>query len=471
MGSNSQTTSRMGLTALTIMTASNMMGSGVFMLPSSLAQIGSISIWGWALTFCGVLTLALIFAKINQLSPCQGGVIAHVGLTFGPYIGLQTTLYYWLSTWIGNCALLISGVGYLAVFFPILHHPLYAAGACITILWLFVILGLQGARVVGYAQIFTGGCMLAVVLGIGVFGWFHFDAQLYMRSYNVTQQTPSHAILAAAAISLWGFLGIESASVSSAQVINPKRNIPLATILGLTLAALSYVSSSNVIMGILPHPQLIDSTSPFADTAHVLWGATAGKCISALAIIACLGAMPGWQILQTEVPRAAAEAGLFPRLFAATNRHGVAYKGLICTACLMTGVILLTISPNLEQQFRTVIVLAISACLIPYAFAAISLPVTMVAKKLNRGRRFTLYSSLSLLGLAFVATALLGAGTQPLFWGIILQMVTIPLYLLCVMRQQTPSQNLLTPCLMSDRCTGHRSFIAVSADPDAVSKE
>ncbi len=466
MGSNSQTTNRMGLTALTIMTASNMMGSGVFMLPSSLAQIGSISVWGWVLTFCGALVLALVFAKVSELAPCKGGVIANIGRSFGPYIGLQTTLFYWLSTWIGNCALLVSGVGYLAYFFPTLHHPLHAALACIAILWIFVVLGLQGARIVGYAQIFTGTCMLVVVLGIGILGWFRFDYSLYTQAYNVTGQSNTHAVLAAAAISLWGFLGLESASVSEAQVIKPKRNIPLATICGLAIAALCYVSSSNVIMGILPHEQLIASSSPFADTARFLWGSRAGECISAMAIIACLGAMPGWQILQTEVPRSAAEAGLFPPMFAATNQHGVAYKGLICTACLMTGVILLTVSPSLEQQFRTIIILAISACLIPYAFAAVSLPVVMVTQKLGRSRQFAIYGCLSLFGLVFVAVALMGAGTQPLFWGIILQMVTIPLYLLFIMRQQaSPTlavDSSIAP-LLSERRFGPRPSAPVSA--------
>ncbi|MFC0225995.1 amino acid permease [Serratia aquatilis] len=462
MGAKNQTTNRMGLTALTIMTASNMMGSGVFMLPSSLAQIGSISIWGWTLTFCGVMVLALVFAKVSELAPCKGGVIANVGNAFGPYIGLQTTLFYWLSTWIGNCALLVSGVGYLAYFFPILHQPLYAALTCIAILWIFVALGLQGAKVVGYAQIFTGSCMLIVVLGIGFSGWFHFDYSLYAQAYNVTSQSNTQAIMAAAAISLWGFLGIESASVSEAQVINPKRNIPLATICGLAIAALCYISSSNVIMGILPHAELVTSTSPFADTARFLWGPTVGQCISAMAIIACLGAMPGWQILQTEVPRSAAEAGLFPRMFAATNQRGVAYKGLICTACLMTGVLLLTISPNLEQQFRTIIILAISACLIPYAFAAVSLPVVMVAKQLRHGRQFVIYSCLSLCGLAFVVVALMGAGTQPLFWGVMLQMVTIPLYLLFVMRQQALKGSPITP-IFSEQRFGHGPSASISA--------
>ncbi|EDV0150140.1 amino acid permease, partial [Salmonella enterica subsp. enterica] len=204
-------------------------------------------------------------------------------------------------TWIGNCALLISGVGYLSYFFPQLHTPLYAAITAIIILWAFVLLGLQGAKVVGYAQIFTGLCMLTVILSISIFGWTSFDYTRYITSFNVTQTSNTDAIFAAAAISLWGYLGIESASVSSAQVTNPHRNIPLATIIGLVIAAACYLSSTNVMMGILPHEQLVNSTAPFADTARYLWGEHAGQIISALAIIACFGALPGWQILQTEV--------------------------------------------------------------------------------------------------------------------------------------------------------------------------
>jgi len=143
---------RMGLTSLTIMTASNMMGSGVFMLPSSLANIGSISVIGCAIAAFGIFLLAIIFTKINEISPCKGGVIANIENVFGPFWGLQTSFFYWISSWLGNCALLITGVGYLSVFFPILDPPVNSAIACIIILWLFVLLGLQGAKVVGFAR-------------------------------------------------------------------------------------------------------------------------------------------------------------------------------------------------------------------------------------------------------------------------------------------------------------------------------
>lgn len=436
MDLTTKTAHRMGLASLTIMTASNMMGSGVFMLPSSLANIGSISSLGWAVTFIGMLCLALVFAKMGILSPKKGGIVANVGVAFGPYIGLQSSLFYWFTTWIGNCALLITGVGYLSFFFPELHDPTNAAFAAIALLWFFVLLGLQGAKVVGYAQICTGLCMVTVVLSVGIFGWADFSPERYMESFNVSGESDSSAIMAAASVSLWGFLGIESASVSAGQAENPKRNIPLATLIGLSIAALCYVSSSNVIMGVLPHDMLVVSGSPFADTARYMWGDTAGKVISGMAIIACLGAMPGWQILQTEVPRSAAEDGFFPKFFAKTNKRNVPYLGLIFTAVLMTAVILLTISPNLEKQFSNIILLAISTGLIPYAFASIALPVLMVHKGEGRGGLFITFCLLSCVGLSFVLFALVGSGPKPILMAVIIQVLTIPLYLMMVIRQK-----------------------------------
>lgn len=230
-------------------------------------------------------------------------------------------------------------------------------------------------------------------------------------------------------------------------------------------------------MGLLPHEQLVISTSPFADADRDIWDPDAGTVISAMAIIACLGSMPGWQILQTEVPISAAEQGLF----ADTNRHGVAYKRLICTACTMSCVLLLTLSPNLGQQFQILIVLAISACLIPYAFATISLPVMMITKRMKRGKQFSIYCILSLIELCFFIVALLGAGSQPLFWGIMLQMVTIPLYLLFIVRRQTSSgstQRYEPFILMMETCLKQRTEVSQPAERtggryrvDAVYKE
>lgn len=88
---------KMGVIALTLVTASNMMGSGVFMLPTNLAGIGSISIWGWVFTIIGVIALALVFAKTSLITPRTGGIVAYASDAFGPFIGFQTTICYWIS--------------------------------------------------------------------------------------------------------------------------------------------------------------------------------------------------------------------------------------------------------------------------------------------------------------------------------------------------------------------------------------
>nr|WP_154324335.1 histidine-histamine antiporter [Pantoea sp. 201603H] len=419
---------KMGVIALTLVTASNMMGSGVFMLPTNLAGIGSISIWGWVFTIIGVIALALVFAKTSLVTPRAGGIVAYASDAFGPFIGFQTTVCYWISAWVGNVALLVAGVGYLSFFFPELKNPTYGCIAAILILWAFVFLASFGARIAGRAQSFTAVCGLIVILGVGLIGWFWFNPEMYSEVYNATGRSNSSAIVSAASMALWGFLGIESAVVSTGQVQDPERTVPRATVMGLLIAAICYVGSCTVIMGLVPHNVLINSAAPFADAARYMFGNLAGNIASALSIIACFGSISGWLILQSEGPRAGAQQGLFPQFFADTNKQDVPMKSLIFTGVLMSIVLLLTASPNLAKQFEVVILMSVFASLLPYMYALISLPIILVSKKMNRGSSFMFYCTLVVIGMIYCIFALLGSGSDSMFWGILMMMITIPLF-------------------------------------------
>lgn len=434
---------KMGVVALTLVTASNMMGSGVFMLPTNLAGVGYISLWGWLLTIVGVIALALVFAKTSLLTPRNGGIVAYASDAFGPFIGFQTTLCYWISAWVGNVALLVAGVGYLSYFFPELRNPTYGCIAAIVILWAFVVLASFGARVAGRAQSFTASCMLVVVLGVGVVGWFWFDPHMFSQVYNGTGKSNSSAIISAASIALWGFLGVESAVVSSGQVDNPEKTVPKATVYGLLIASVCYVGSCSVIMGLVPHEELIKSAAPFADAARYMFGDMAGNIASALSIIACFGSISGWLILQSEGPRAGARQGLFPKFFSDTNKQDVPMKSLIFTGVLMSLVLMLTASPDLARQFQVVILMSVFASLLPYMYALISLPIIMISKKINRGRTFMFYSVLTVIGIVYSIFALLGAGTDSMFWGVVMMMVTIPLYSFVAAGRNKQGQDIL----------------------------
>ena len=77
-----------------------------------------------------------------------------------------------------------------------------------------------------------------------------------MAGWNVSGDSDMHAVSRAASMALWAYMGIESATVSAGVIENPKRNVPLATLMGLGLAAVIYVLSSTVIMGMLPNDEL-----------------------------------------------------------------------------------------------------------------------------------------------------------------------------------------------------------------------
>lgn len=434
---------KMGVIALTLVTASNMMGSGVFMLPTNLAGIGSISIWGWVFTIIGVIALALVFAKTSLITPRTGGIVAYASDAFGPFIGFQTTMCYWISAWVGNVALLVAGVGYLSFFFPELKNPTYGCIAAIIILWAFVFLASFGAKVAGRAQSFTATCGLIVILGVGFIGWFWFNPSLYTEVYNGTGHSDSSAIISAASIALWGFLGIESAVVSTGQVEDPERTVPRATVTGLLIASVCYVGSCTVIMGLVPHNVLVDSAAPFADAARYMFGNTAGNIASALSIIACFGSISGWLILQSEGPRAGAQQGLFPKFFEETNKQDVPMKSLVFTGVLMSIVLLLTASPNLAKQFQAVILMSVFASLLPYMYALISLPIILVSKKANRGRSFMFYCTLVVIGMIYCIFALLGSGSDSIFWGILMMMVTIPLFSFVAAGRSKKGQDIL----------------------------
>lgn len=434
---NAKSAHKMGVVALTLVTASNMMGSGVFMLPTNLAGVGYISLWGWLFTIIGVIALALVFAKTSLLTPRNGGIVAYASDAFGPFVGFQTTMCYWISAWVGNVALLVAGVGYLSYFFPQLTDPTIGSITAIVILWGFVVLSSFGAKVAGRAQSFTATCMLVVVLGVGVIGWFWFKPSLFLEVYNGTGESDSSAIILAASLALWGFLGVESAVVSSGQVENPEKTVPKATVYGLLIASVCYVASCSVIMGLVPHEALMHSAAPFADaTRYIFMDLTgnpttanlAGKIASALSIIACFGSISGWLILQSEGPRAGAREGLFPQFFADANKNDVPMKSLIFTGVLMSAVLLMTASPNLAEQFQIVILMSVFASLLPYMYAIISLPIIMVSKKLNKGRSFMFYSVLVVIGMIYSLFAMLGSGSDSMFWGIVMMMFTIPLY-------------------------------------------
>src|SRR3954463_6708095 len=105
---------KMSLVQATMLVAGNMIGTGVFLLPVTLASVGGIAIFGWLGATAGAVALGLVFAKLGELDPKEGGPYAYARDFLGPYVGFQTNCIYWFGNWIGNISIAESADSYLA---------------------------------------------------------------------------------------------------------------------------------------------------------------------------------------------------------------------------------------------------------------------------------------------------------------------------------------------------------------------
>ncbi|MBS0358231.1 MAG: amino acid permease [Proteobacteria bacterium] len=406
-----------------------MIGSGIFLLPASLAAFGSISILGWIFTATGALFLALLFARLSNIMPKVGGPYAYCREAFGDFIGFQVAYNYWIALWVGNAAIVVAFVGYLGVFLPHLNHnPWRTFSVCVITVWILTIVNILGIRKAGVLQLVTTILKLLPLVALATYGLFFIHPE-NLSHFNVSGESNFTALTSVAAMTLWAFIGMESATVPAEDVENPTRNIPLATIVGTSVTALVYIFSTIAIMGIIPLQELAHSTAPYADAASVLFGPIGRNIIALGAAISCFGALNGWTLLQGQVPMAAARDGLFPESFARKTKVGTPITALIVSATLITLLLFLTVNSSLVKQFTFIILLATLSTLIPYLFSAMA-QIIIFMKNREAFKLGVFIKSMIISIVAFIYSywAVIGSGEKIVYYGTLLFFSAIPIY-------------------------------------------
>ncbi|MGE0829034.1 MAG: amino acid permease [Hyphomonadaceae bacterium] len=356
----------------TFLVAGNMIGSGIYLLPATMGAFGSVSLIGWIVTTLGALLLAGVFAALFRLRPDSLGVARQVGDALGRGFGFQTSLLYWTGCWVGNSGIALAAAGYLSAFFPALKEtaPLILCAAAI--IWIFVFVNFLGARRVAD---FEGAALLLgllPILAVAIFGWAAFDAGVFLASWNVTAQSDLQTIPATFALIFWAYLGLESAAVAATVVREPARDVPIATIAGVGIAALIYIAASAAMMGLLPAAELAQSNAPFADAAARWIGPIAALVAAACAVFKACGTLCGWLLVSAEIARCGADAGVLPKAF--KEKHaGPPRKNLIIIGALMTLVLVGSAQPSLAQQFGFVIALTSLLFLVVFLYCCAAL--------------------------------------------------------------------------------------------------
>jgi APA family basic amino acid/polyamine antiporter len=412
----------------TALVVGNIIGSGAYLIPSSLAPYGRNSLVAWLFTATGAVLLAVVFAALSRAFPKDGGPYVYTRAAFGEAAGFVVAWGYWVSVWVGNAAIATGAVSYTSAFAPwIAAEPGASAIVTIAVVWLLTLVNCYGVRAAGWVQAVTTVLKLLPLLAVAVAGGFFLRRETLAAFAEVP--ITLEGTTAAATLTLWVLLGLESATVPADKVQDPERTIPRATMVGTVVAALVCSVACSLVLLVVPASRLADSKAPFADAARVFWGDGASTVVALFAAISAYGALNGWILLQGELPFAMARDGVFPRFFARESRRGTPAVAFVCTSVLVTLLVLANFHRGVVQVFTFMVLLATSATLVAYLVCSLALLALLWRGRLAGSRRGTPWlAAAGALGAAYSLWAVAGAGREAMLWGAVLLLAGLPVY-------------------------------------------
>jgi basic amino acid/polyamine antiporter, APA family len=411
-----------GFATAVALVVGNMIGSGVFLLPASLAAYRGTSLLGWGITTFGSVLLAVVFARLARAGPRSGGPYAYTRQAFGDLAGFLVAWGYWISCWCTNAALAVAFVGYLDPFVPALvRSPVTAALLAIATLWTLTLVNVLGVTTAGRVQVTTTILKVLPLAVVGVGGLLWFEPSRFVIPPPGTVSLGADT-LAVVTLTLWAFLGLECATIPASVVRDPARTIPRATIVGTLVAAVIYIVSTVGVMSVVAPAALASSTAPFADAARLMGGETLARLVALGAALSCFGALNGWILVAGHMPLAIADDGLFPAVFAARDAGGTPVRATVISAALSTALIGLNYTETLVTLFTRIILLATLSTLVPYVFCSLA---SFLRAGGDRPRGGGLVPGLAF---AYAMVAVAGAGQEIVYFGFLLLLAGLPVF-------------------------------------------
>lgn len=359
-------TKKIGFWAVLAIVMGSQIGSGVLMLPASLAPYGKMSLMGWLVSGVGAVALSLVFASLCHAYPKTGGPHVYVAETFGKHWAFFSGWTYWVISWVSSTAVIVSSIGYLT---PILNHwidPSYYLVLEIVLLLTITFLNLKGVSSAGKAEFFLTLMKFVPLVLLPIAGLWYFDIANFTVSTTAQSLTPTETLARVTLLTLWGFIGLESATTPAGSVDNPQKTIPKAIVIGTLLVALLYFLNSVGIMGMLPGEALSKSNAPYVDATQVIFGGHWHIVISVMASIVCIGTLNAWMLASGQIALGLAQDKLLPAYFGKTNDKDAPYVALLISAVGILPLLYLSSQQSLTQTITHIIDVSVVAFLFVY---------------------------------------------------------------------------------------------------------
>ncbi|WP_018656552.1 amino acid permease [Actinomadura flavalba] len=418
---------KLGLPQATALVVGNIVGTGIFLLPASLAAIGTLSFVVMAVTTVGAMALAIVFGRLGARIPASGGPYAYARDAFGEFAGFLVSWSFWLTAWGGNAGIAVAWVGYVNYF---LNWDNTVGSIVIGLvgIWIPALINLSGVKNIGAFQLVTTVLKFVPLIFVAVVGLF-FISTANFGPFNASGDSAWSAVWLAAGLILFIYSGMESVTIVAERIKDPARNVGRASVMGVAACGVLYLLATVAIFGNVPHGQLQDSTAPFADAINNMFGGTIwGGVMAACAIVSGIGALNGWTMLVAEMPMAAARDGMFPAAFARLSRRGAPYVGILVGAALTSAMLLFAYAS--ENAFNTILLFASFTTAIPYFFSAAAQLFWLATggRQVNRARMVK-DVALAVVALLFAFAIVYGSGEQAVMLGVLTLLIGVPVYI------------------------------------------
>jgi basic amino acid/polyamine antiporter, APA family len=427
MGAPTTHKRKLGLAMCVALVVGNMVGSGVFLLPSSLAPLGWNSVYGWLATLAGTLCLTIVLSRLARDLGGGSGPFTYPAAAFGPGTGFVIAWSYWITTWVTNAALALAVVANLSVLWPEAGGPWMAPALAVALIWLLVAVNLLGVRVAGDTQLVTTLLKLVPLFGaVGVAAWAMSNGRATLPAHD-SVPIGLGAINTAATLALFPMLGFESAMAAGERVEDPRRTIPRATLIGTAIIGLLYLLSCSAVTMLLPAAEVANSAAPFSHFFTALIDPKVGALVALFAAIAALGALNGFTLLQGELLLGPARSGMFPAWFAAENRFESPYRMHLLSSGLASLLVLVNYTRGLAALFTFMVLVTTSTTIIFYIAGALAAMKLVREERIGASRGFT---TIAVAGLSYSLWAFYGAGIEASLWSLAMTAAGVPIYLL-----------------------------------------
>lgn len=305
--------------SLAALTVNCIIGSGVFGLPSALAQkAGRASILGVVLAGAAVGAVMASFAEVASRFTETGGPYLYAREAFGRFMGIQVAWLVWfvrLTACAANANLFVI---YLGEFWPRAPQPLPRLIILTVLIGMLAAINFRGVRAgINASSAFTVA-KLASLGVVCVAGAFYLVGMRRIVPAE-TASPPTNAWLQAIVLLIFAYGGFEAALISTGEARDPRRDVPFGLFLALLTCTVIYGLIQWVVVGVLPDPG--HSERPLADVARIVVGQGGAALIAVGALFSVYGYLSGNILATPRVTFALAERGDFPPVFALVHKR------------------------------------------------------------------------------------------------------------------------------------------------------